>query len=146
MEYPEGTEFDSSDTSVYFVKCGQVQLKAADKQLEDREVRQTVAQAAVAAQTMAATGPLSKVLYPPPPPPPPPLDMVLSQRKLSDHAFCCRADHSGIAAWHCTSACVWLFDRHGLSCFKCMLKVTAILSTSLNFTCALIASQIPVLA
>ena len=61
MDYPEGTEFDSSDTSVYFVKAGRVQLKAADKQLEEREVQQTVAQAAVAAQTMAATGPLSKV-------------------------------------------------------------------------------------
>ena len=76
VDYPEGTEFDASDTSVYFVKSGQVQLKAADKQLEDREVMQTVAQAAVAVQTMAASGPLSKVDSPfprlPPPPPPPP--------------------------------------------------------------------------
>ena len=61
VEHPEGAEFDSSDTSVYFVKSGQVQLKAADKQLQDREAKQTVAQAAVAVQTMAATGPLSKV-------------------------------------------------------------------------------------
>ena len=70
VDYPEGTEFDSSDTSVYFVKSGQVHLKAADKQLQDREVTQTVAQAAVAAQTMAATGPLSKVLPSSPPPHP----------------------------------------------------------------------------
>lgn len=86
VEYPEGTEFDSSDTSVYFVKCGQVQLKAADKQLEDREVRQTVAQAAVAVQTMAATGPLSKVIIAPPPNPTPPVDMLLASRKAV--SFC----------------------------------------------------------
>lgn len=61
MDFPEGAEFESSDTSVYFVKAGRVQLKAADKQMEDREVQQTVTQAAVAVQTMAATGPLSKV-------------------------------------------------------------------------------------
>ena len=72
VDYPEGTEFDSSDTSVYFVKSGQVQLKAADKQVQDREATQTVAQAAVAAQTMAATGPLSKVLPSPPTPFPAP--------------------------------------------------------------------------
>lgn len=68
-DYPEGTEFDSSDTSVYFVKAGQVQLRAADKQLEDRALKQTVAQAAAAVQTMAATGPLSKVQPAPTPPP-----------------------------------------------------------------------------
>ena len=61
VDYPEGTEFDSSDTNVYFVKAGHVQLRAADKQLQDIEKHQTVAQAAVAVQTMAATGPLSKV-------------------------------------------------------------------------------------
>lgn len=80
-EFPEGTEFDSSDTSVYFVKAGQVQLRAADKQLEDRQVTQTVAQAAVAVQTMAATGPLSKVNPAPPvwfAPPPPFTPLLLS--------------------------------------------------------------------
>ncbi len=61
VDYPESIEFDSSDTNVYFVKAGHVQLRAADKQLEQMQVRQTVAQAAVAVQTMAATGPLSKV-------------------------------------------------------------------------------------
>jgi len=59
VDHPEGTEFESSDTNVYFVKAGHVQLRAAEKQLEEARVRQTVAQAAV--QTMAATGPLSKV-------------------------------------------------------------------------------------
>jgi hypothetical protein len=61
VDHPEGTEFESSDTNVYFVKAGHVQLRAAEKQLEEAQVRQTVAQAAVAVQTMAATGPLSKV-------------------------------------------------------------------------------------
>lgn len=61
MEYPEGTEFESGDTNVYFVKAGHVQLRAADKQLQEVEKHQTVAQAAAAAQTMSATGPLSKV-------------------------------------------------------------------------------------
>ncbi len=61
VDHPEGTEFESSDTNVYFVKAGHVQLRAAEKQLEEAQVRQTVAQAAVAVQTMAPTGPLSKV-------------------------------------------------------------------------------------
>ena len=61
VDHPEGTEFESSDTNVYFVKAGHVQLRAAEKQLEEAQVQQTVAQAAVAVQTMAATGPLSKV-------------------------------------------------------------------------------------
>ena len=61
VDHPEGTEFESSDTNVYFVKAGRVQLRAAEKQLEEIQARQTVAQAAVAVQTMAATGPLSKV-------------------------------------------------------------------------------------
>ena len=82
VDYPEGTEFDSSDTSVYFVKSGQVQLKAADKQLQDREVMQTVAQAAVAVQTMAATGPLSKVDFSFPPPPALPLPTPCSHPLL----------------------------------------------------------------
>ncbi len=62
VDHPEGTEFESSDTNVYFVKAGHVQLRAAEKQLEEAQVRQTVAQAAVAVQTMAPTGPLSKVI------------------------------------------------------------------------------------
>lgn len=61
IDYPEGTEFDSSDTNVYFVKAGHVQLRAADKQLQETQMQQTVAQAAVAVQTMGPTGPLSKV-------------------------------------------------------------------------------------
>lgn len=64
IDYPEGTEFDSSDTNVYFVKAGHVQLRATDKQLQETQVQQTVAQAAVAVQTMAPTGPLSKVTVP----------------------------------------------------------------------------------
>ena len=63
MDYPHGAEFESSDTNVYFVKAGHLQLRAADKQLQEMEKHQTVAQAAVAVQTMAATGPLSKVNF-----------------------------------------------------------------------------------
>ena len=53
---------DSSDNNVYFVKAGHMQMRAMDKLLAGRESQgTTVAQAAAAAPTMAATGPLSKV-------------------------------------------------------------------------------------
>lgn len=61
-EHPDGAEFDSSDNNVYFVKAGHMQMRAMDKLLAGRESQgTTVAQAAAAAPTMAATGPLSKV-------------------------------------------------------------------------------------
>ena len=63
MEYPEGAEFDSSDGNVYFVKAGQMQMRAMDKLLVGRQAEESLAQAAAAAPTMAATGPLSKVAH-----------------------------------------------------------------------------------
>ena len=61
VEHPDGAEFDSSDNNVYFVKAGHMQMRAMDRLLVGRESQSTVAHAAAAACTMAATGPLSKV-------------------------------------------------------------------------------------
>ena len=63
VEYPEGAEFDSSDGNVYFVKAGQMQMRAMDKLLVGRQAEESLAQAAAAVPTMAATGPLSKVTH-----------------------------------------------------------------------------------